>query len=75
MSPRLTVLQVASRAGIPISTTHTITSAIVGVGLVSGWRTIRWTVVIEIVISWGPTLPATILFGYLFATAFRLIPT
>lgn len=70
-----TVLQIASEAGIPVSTTHTITSAIVGVGLVSGWRTIRWTVVIEIVISWVLTLPATILFGYLFATVFRLIPS
>ena len=68
-----TVLQVASEAGIPVSTTHTITSSIVGVGLVTGWRTIRWTVVIEIVISWFLTLPATILFGYLFASAFRLM--
>jgi PiT family inorganic phosphate transporter len=68
-----TVLQVASEAGIPVRTTHTITSAIVGVGLVSGWRGIRWTVVIEIVISWVLTLPATILFGYLFATALRFL--
>lgn len=68
-----TVLQIASQAGIPISTTHTITSSIVGVGLVTGWRTIRWTVVIEIVISWFLTLPATILLGYLYASALRLI--
>ena len=68
-----TVLQIASQAGIPISTTHTITSSIVGVGLVTGWRTIRWTVVIEIVISWFLTVPATILLGYLYASALRLI--
>lgn len=68
-----TVLQVASQAGIPVSTTHTITSSIVGVGLVAGWRTIRWGLVIEIVVSWMLTLPATILFGYAYATVTRLI--
>lgn len=68
-----TVLQLASEVGIPVSTTHTITSAIVGVGLVSGWRSIRWGVVIEIVISWILTLPATILLGYLYAMGLRLL--
>lgn len=68
-----TVLQVASQFGIPISTTHTITSAIVGVGLVTGWKSIRWSLVIEIVVSWVLTLPATIAFGYLYATLFGLI--
>ena len=66
-----TVLQLASEAGIPVSTTHTITSAIVGVGAVSNWRSIRWTLVAEIVSSWVLTLPATILFGYLYAAALR----
>ncbi len=69
-----TALQLASQVGIPVSTTHTITSSIVGVGLVRGWRSIRWGLVIEIVISWVLTLPATILFGYLFATAIRQLP-
>lgn len=68
-----TVLQLASEVGIPVSTTHTITSAIVGVGLVSGWKAIRWSLVIEIVVSWVLTLPATILFGYLFATVLSFI--
>lgn len=68
-----TVLQLASQAGVPVSTTHTITSAIVGVGLVSGWKSIRWALVIEIVVSWILTLPATILFGFLFASVFRLL--
>lgn len=68
-----TVLQVASEFGIPVSTTHTITSAIVGVGLVSGWKAIRWGLVIEIVTSWVLTLPATIFFGFLYALALGLI--
>jgi len=66
-----TVLQLASQAGIPVSTTHTITSAIVGVGAMSNWRSIRWTLVFEIVTSWVFTLPATILFGFVYAALFR----
>ena len=66
-----TVLQFASEAGIPVSTTHTITSAIVGVGLVTGWKAIRWSIVIEIVISWVLTLPAAIAFGFLYSVLLR----
>jgi inorganic phosphate transporter, PiT family len=65
-----TVLQLASEAGIPVSTTHTITSAIVGVGLVTGWKAIRWSLVAEIAVSWVLTLPATVFFGYLYAMVF-----
>jgi PiT family inorganic phosphate transporter len=66
-----TVLQLASEAGIPVSTTHTITSAIVGVGAMSNWRSIRWTLVFEIVTSWIFTLPVTILFGFVYAALLR----
>ena len=66
-----TVLQFASEAGIPGSTTHTITSAIVGVGAVGNWRSIRWTLVFEIASSWILTLPATILFGVIYAVVLR----
>jgi PiT family inorganic phosphate transporter len=68
-----TVLQFASQAGIPVSTTHTITSAIVGVGAVSNWRSIRWILVFEIASSWILTLPATILFGFVYALLLRVI--
>lgn len=68
-----TVLQGASELGIPVSTTHTITSAIVGVGITRGWTAVRWYVVAEIVTSWIFTLPATIIFGYLAAAALQRI--
>jgi PiT family inorganic phosphate transporter len=67
------VLQLASEAGIPVSTTHTITSAIVGVGALRNWRAIRWTLVGEIALSWLLTLPATILFGFGFALLARAL--
>ncbi len=66
-----TVLQGASEFGIPVSTTHTITSAIVGVGMARGWTAVRWYVVGEIAMSWIFTLPATIFFGYLAAAGLQ----
>lgn len=62
-----TVLQVASYFGIPVSTTHAISSAILGAGTVRGRRSVRWTLVAEIALSWILTLPATIALGYVFA--------
>ena len=59
-----TVLQLASQLGIPVSTTHTITAAIVGVGALRRWRAIRWTLVQEIGLSWLLTLPAAIALGF-----------
>lgn len=67
------VLQLASELGIPVSTTHTITSAIVGVGTLRGHKSVRWDVVSEIGTSWILTLPATITFGYLYAAALRAL--
>jgi inorganic phosphate transporter, PiT family len=61
------VLQLASELGIPVSTTHAITSAVVGAGTLRGRKAVRWDVVGEIATSWVLTLPATILFGYLYA--------
>lgn len=58
-----TVLQVASAFGVPVSTTHAITSAIVGAGTVHGRKAVRWQVVGEIAISWMLTLPVTIALG------------
>lgn len=66
-------LQLASEMGIPVSTTHTITSAIVGAGTLRGWKAVRWEVVGEIAMSWALTLPATILFGYLAAAVLRAL--
>jgi PiT family inorganic phosphate transporter len=63
------VLQLASAFGIPVSTTHAITSAIVGAGTLHGRKQVRWQIVGEIVVSWVVTLPATILFSYAFAAA------
>ncbi len=51
-------LVLASRAGIPVSTTHTITGAIVGVGASRRLSAVRWGVAGTIVWAWILTIPA-----------------
>lgn len=51
-------LFLATSMGIPVSTTHTITGAIVGVGSVKRFRSVRWTVASRIVWAWVFTIPA-----------------
>jgi len=53
----VTILAV-SKLGIPVSTTHTITGAIVGVGATRGTRAVRWGVAGRIVWAWVLTIPA-----------------
>ncbi|MFH0799851.1 MAG: inorganic phosphate transporter [Pseudomonadota bacterium] len=48
----------ATFLGIPVSTTHTITGAIVGVGSTHGLGRVRWTVATRIVWAWILTIPA-----------------
>lgn len=47
-------------AGIPVSTTHTITGAIVGVGVTKGVASVKWATAKNIVGAWILTIPATI---------------
>jgi PiT family inorganic phosphate transporter len=49
----------ASSFGIPVSTTHTITGAIVGVGSAQRASAVRWGVAGNIVIAWILTIPAS----------------
>jgi PiT family inorganic phosphate transporter len=47
----------ASALGIPLSTTHTISTAIMGVGVVHGVRAVRWGITRELVTAWMLTFP------------------
>jgi PiT family inorganic phosphate transporter len=49
---------VLSHFGIPVSTTHTITGAIFGVGVTRGVSAVRWSVGTRIMTAWVITLPA-----------------
>jgi PiT family inorganic phosphate transporter len=56
-------LFLATWLGVPVSTTHTITGAIVGVGAARRASAVRWQVASDIVLAWVLTLPATALLG------------
>ena len=60
------MLFAATHLGIPVSTTHTITGAIVGVGAARRVSAVRWNIAKDIVIAWVLTMPAAALIGALF---------
>jgi len=60
-----TILLVTAKLGMPVSTTHAITSSIMGVGATKNWRALNLAVVETIVWAWLLTLPATGLLAYL----------
>ena len=53
----------ATALGVPVSTTHTITGAIVGVGASRRASAVRWGVARSIVVAWFVTLPASAAVG------------
>ena len=63
----------ATLLGIPVSTTHTITGAIIGVGSIKGFSAVRWGVAKNILWAWILTIPLSALFAmitYLIGTKF-----
>lgn len=57
-------IELATRLGIPLSTTHTINTAIVGVGATRRFSAVRWGVTLEIVTAWILTFPVCGLIGW-----------
>jgi PiT family inorganic phosphate transporter len=62
----------ASSFGIPVSTTHTITGAIIGVGAVKRLSAVRWGVARQIVWAWILTIPASAIIAAMTYRAFAL---
>ena len=56
---------VASKLGMPISTTHTVVGAVIGVGLARGLDAVDLSIIKKIVYSWLLTLPATAILSIL----------
>ena len=63
----------ASRFGIPLSTTHTIGTSIMGVGATKRFSAVRWGMAREIVTTWIITFPACAILGYLFTLLLKSI--
>jgi PiT family inorganic phosphate transporter len=67
------VIEAATRFGIPLSTTHTITCAIVGVGATRGGSAVNWGMTRRIVMAWVVTFPICGIISYLTVLLIRLV--
>ncbi len=63
----------ASHFGLPVSTTHVISTAIMGVGATQRLTAVRWGVAGKIVLAWIFTLPMTILMSWIICKGFLLL--
>ncbi|MDH4124948.1 MAG: inorganic phosphate transporter [Gammaproteobacteria bacterium] len=68
-----TTIVIASGTGMPISTTHTLVGAVLGVGLARGIEAIDLRVVGRIFVSWVVTIPAGALLAIVFFTIFKAV--
>ena len=68
-----TTIVIASGTGIPISTTHTLVGAVLGVGMARGIEAIDLRVVVRILVSWVVTIPAGAGLAIIFFFIFRAI--
>lgn len=62
-----------SLLGIPVSTTHVVSSAIMGVGAAKRLKGVRWNIAGQILIAWVVTIPSSALVAFGFYNLFRLI--
>jgi len=63
----------ASASGIPLSTTHTITSSILGVGFTKRSSAVRWGMAGNIILTWIVTFPVCAALGYVFTWLLHLV--
>jgi PiT family inorganic phosphate transporter len=68
-----TVIEIASRIGLPLSTTHVISSTIMGVGASKRLSAVKWRIGGNIIIAWILTLPACSLLAWVICKALNLI--
>ena len=68
-----TAILLASHFGIPLSTTHTIGTAIMGVGATRRFSAVNWVVSRHIIMTWVLTFPACLILGFVFTWLFKLI--
>ncbi len=66
------VIEAASRLGIPVSTTHCATAAVIGIGATRRLSAVRWGVTRDIVLSWILTFPICGVLGWMVASLLQL---
>lgn len=67
------VIYGASLLGVPVSTTHVVSSSILGVGSAKRFRAVNWQVALNMVIAWFFTIPLTALVAYVLYFIIRFV--
>jgi PiT family inorganic phosphate transporter len=67
------IIEIASHFGIPVSTTHCISTSIMGVGSTQRLSAVRWGIARDIVLTWILTFPACGITGWLIANLLKVI--
>jgi PiT family inorganic phosphate transporter len=67
------VLSFVTAFGVPVSTTHAISGAIMGVGATRGYSAVQWGIVRRIVTAWVITIPITAAFAFAFFLVYAAI--
>jgi PiT family inorganic phosphate transporter len=67
------VIEIASHLGIPVSTTHCLSTAVMGVGSTRRFSAVRWGIAKDIVLTWILTFPACALLGWIVALILKAV--
>ena len=67
------VIELASQLRIPVSTTHCVSSSVMGVGSTTRFSAVRWSIAGNIIAAWILTFPICGLLGYFFSWILQLI--
>ncbi|MEM9506209.1 MAG: inorganic phosphate transporter [Cyanobacteria bacterium P01_E01_bin.35] len=65
---------IASRIGLPVSTSHALVGSVIGIGLTSSNQDVRWETIQSVVLAWVITLPVAALLGALIFYLLLLLP-
>jgi PiT family inorganic phosphate transporter len=68
-----TVIEIASRIGLPLSTTHVISSTVMGVGASRRLTAVRWAIGGNIILAWIVTIPACAILAWSTCSLLQLI--
>ena len=66
-----TTILLASRLGLPVSTSHALVGSVVGIGLLQRWQNVRFQTIKSVVGAWVITLPITAIIGAISFTVLR----
>ena len=67
------VIEAASHFGVPVSTTHCVSTSVMGVGATHRFSAVRWSLASNIVTAWILTFPICGALGYLFTLLLKLV--